>query len=241
MTNNDEYITLNTSDNTSMKAYIAVPDDKNKSYPGLILLQEAGGVNTNLKNIAKKFAKDGYIVIAPELFHRTSKSEFALSVDVLSMEEIMPHAKALTKEGMSADITASWDWLQKNEQIQHDNIACLGYCLGGRAAFLANTILPFKAAVSFYGGGITPDLIKDADSLHADMLFFWGGLDKYIPNEQIEEITSSLKKSNKHYTNIVFSYADHGFTRQGATVYNHQADTESWSITCTYLKNKLFK
>lgn len=239
MSDNNSYVTLNISDNTTMKAYISLPQDKNQTYPGLILIQEAGGVNDQMKRVADRFSAEGYVVITPEVFHRTSDSEHAFSIGHVDMELIMPHMQALTKEGLGADIQASWDWLQNNEQVQKGNIACLGFCMGGRTAFLANTLLPFKAAVSYYGGGIAPDLIKDADKLHADMLFFWGGQDKHIPHEQVQEITSKLREAGKNYTNIEFSYADHAFFRDGSEVYNERAAKESWAITLQYFKDRL--
>ena len=70
-----------------MKAYVAYPHEKNKSYPGLILFQEAGGVNNNIKGIAERLSKEGYIVIAPELYHRSSEPAF--QIDHVDMEKIM--------------------------------------------------------------------------------------------------------------------------------------------------------
>lgn len=239
MTENNSFITLDISDNTKMKAYISTPQDKNTTYPGLILFQEAGGVNQQIKRVAERFSKEGYIVITPELFHRSSDSEYAFSIDHVDMNLIMPHLKALTIEGLSADIQASWDWLQNTSQVQTENIACLGFCMGGRTAFLANTLLPFKAAVSYYGGGIVPDLINSADKLHSDMLFFWGGQDDHIPHEHVEQITSKLREVGKNYTNIEFSYTGHAFFRDGSEVYNEKAANESWAIALQYLKDRL--
>ncbi len=237
MDNQNNYISINISDNTIMRAYTAFPKDKNKTYPGLILFQEAGGVNNQIKRVVERFAEQGYIVIAPELFHRTSEPAF--SIDYVDMDLIMPHILALTEQGLKDDIKAVWNWLDNNSQVQKGNIACIGYCMGGRTSFLANTILPFKAAVSYYGGGIAPELIKNADNLNADMLFFWAGLDQHIPITQVHQINDTLRKAGKNYTSIEFSYADHAFFRDGSDVYNEKAANQSWAITLAYLKDAL--
>ena len=111
--------------------------------------------------------------------------------------------------------------------------------MGGRVSFVANTILPIKAAVSYYGGRIAPDLIKKADLLHAPMLFFWGGLDKHIPKEQIAAVTDGLTASGKPFINTVISYGDHGFFNDDKASYSEQASKEAWALTLAFLKTKL--
>lgn len=193
MSNN--YVELNVSDGTKMQAYVTMPDDVASEKPAIILFQEAFGVNHHIQSLSDRFVREGYVVIAPELFHRSA--EKGQTFEYTNFPAVMPHIQALTTEGLEADIKASWDWLQNCEKVQKENIFCIGYCMGGRTSFLANTILPFKGAVSYYGGRIVPDLIKRADDLHTDMLFFWGDKDKSISNDQIEEITAALKKSRK--------------------------------------------
>jgi carboxymethylenebutenolidase len=199
-----------------------------------MVFQEAFGVNNHIRHIANNFAEQGYIAIAPELFHRTAPKGFEGSY--MDFSAIAPHFQGITEGGMEADIRATWDWLRDNNHVQHDNISCIGYCMGGRVAFLTNTMFPVKAAVSYYGGRIVPDLIKRASKLHAPMLFFWGGLDKHIPNEQIEAITSELDKENKSYINVQISYADHGFNCDERASYNKKAAKESQALAMAFLK-----
>ena len=106
-------------------------------------------------------------------------------------------------------------------------------------AFLANSILPFKAAVSYYGGRIAPELIPRAPSLAGPMLFFWGGLDKHIPAEQIAAITAGLRQGGKPFVNVEMSDADHGFFCDERASFNAPAAAESWALTLTFLREKL--
>ena len=230
------YVNLQVSDGTTMQAYIAQPTGSG-TYPGLMLFQEAFGVNGHIKDLAERFAKEGYVVIAPEFYHRSAPAGFSASYT--DFPSVAPHMQALTVPGMEADIHACWNWLQQNKLVQKDKIACTGYCMGGRASFLANPILPFKAAVSYYGVRIAPELVTRAASLHAPMLFCWGGLDKHIPQEQIDAVTNELKKENKPYASIVFSYADHGFFCDAKAAYNPEAAKEAWALTLAFLKTKL--
>lgn len=228
-------ITLQVSDGTTMNAYVSAPEGKGP-FPGIIVFQEAFGVNGHIRSICDRLAKEGYVTIAPELFHRSAAAGTELSYTDFSL--VMPHIQALTVEGMSADMKATYDWLQQQSTVTHDKTGCIGFCMGGRASFLANTVLPLSAAISYYGGGMVP-LAERASQMHAPHLFFWGGLDKHILPEHIETVINAVKKANKTYTNIVFSYADHAFSCDERPSYNKQAASEAWAMTLAFLKNNL--
>src|SRR5207253_1918281 len=86
----------------------------------------------------------------------------------------------------------------------------VGYCMGGRTSFLANSAVPLKAAISYYGGNM-PSLLHRTNKLGAPMLLFWGELDQHIPAEQRNQVTSAMREAKKQYVDIVVSDADHGF------------------------------
>ena len=69
---------------------------------------------------------------------------------------VMPHLEALTEPGMENDLRAVAKWIESDSQADGSRMAVVGYCMGGRAAFLANSILPLRCAVSYYGGRIAP-------------------------------------------------------------------------------------
>ena len=109
--------------------------------------------------------------------------------------------------------------------------------MGGKASFLANAMLPLRAAVSFYGGGIAPDLLDHAAALHAPMLLFWGGLDKHITPEHRKAVTDALKAHGKTYVNVEFSDADHGFFCDERASYQPRAARQSWSLMLKFLRS----
>ncbi len=203
----NEDIMLQVADGTSMKGYVATPEGSGK-FPAMLVFQEAFGVNAHIRDITDRFAAAGYFAIAPELFHRSGPS-FEGKYD--DFPAVMPHLQALTPEGMIHDARSAFDWLQAHPRVLPNRTSCIGFCMGGRASFLANSALPLKAAISFYGGGIAPALLPRVADQHAPLLFCWGGLDKHIPPEQIRSVTDALRQANKSFVNVEFSDADHGF------------------------------
>ena len=229
------YVSLSVADGTNMHAYTSFPKNSPGPFPGIILFQEAFGINHHIRNVADRLAIDGYAVIAPELFHRTAPGFEGNYNDFAS---VTPHIKALTAEGLEADIKACFDWLQQQQNVVKEKIGSIGFCMGGRVSFLANIILPLSAAVSYYSGGMPP-LVNRLHEIHSPHLMFWGGLDTHIPNEHIEAVVHALKEAKKEYTNVVISYADHAFNCDERPSYNPQAAKEAWSMTLAFLENKL--
>src|SRR6266566_3922080 len=163
-----ENVTLQVADGTTMNAFVATPGDGGK-LPGLLVFQEAFGVNPHIRDVTQRFAKQGYVAISPELFHRTGPG-FEGTYD--NFPACMPHMQALTPDGLIKDVQAAFEWLQKSPRVLPNCTASVGFCMGGRVSFLANSTVPLKAAISFYGGGIAPALLPRAPQVHGPMLFF---------------------------------------------------------------------
>lgn len=227
---------LNVADGTRMHAYVAQPQNQ-QAAPGIILFQEAFGVNHHIREVADRLAAAGYVVVAPELFHRTAEPGLEIAYSDFGTVA-MPHYSAVTLDTMTQDAQAAYDWLHSQPNVQKDKIAAIGFCLGGQVAFVANAVLPLAAAVSYYGGGThtRTDLAKD---LHAPHLFFWGGLDEHISKDQIEQVIQAVEAAGKPYINTVISYADHGFHCDERPSYNKEAAAEAWALTMAYFQEKL--
>ena len=117
-------------------------------------------------------------------------------------------------------------------------VGTVGFCLGGRVSYVANTFLPLKAAISFYGGGIN-NLLSRASNMHAPHLFFWGGKDKHIKREHITALDETLSAAGKEFINVLFSDADHGFFCDKRAAYHPKAAGEAWELMRAFLKNNL--
>ena len=228
----ENHISLQVADGTTMAAYVAYPEKGTINTPGLLLFQEAFGVNHHIRKTADKFAAEGFLVIAPELFHRTAPAGWEGSYS--DFQSIMPHYQALTNEGMEADIKACYQWLLTQKVIS-DQIFSIGYCLGGKVSFLANAVVPLKAGVSYYGGG-TDQIANKAANLSGKHLFFWGGKDQHIKAENINAVTTALDEAGKDYINVKFSYADHAFSCDERPNFHPIAAKEALALTMAFLK-----
>jgi carboxymethylenebutenolidase len=233
-----EWAALQVADGTTMRAYVARPQNgRGRARAGLLVLPEAFGVNAHIRDVGERFACEGYHTLAPELFHRTAPGfEGAYN----NFAAVMPHVLALTEQGIEADVRSAYTWLREDLGASDTPIACIGFCMGGRAAFLTNSVLPVKAAVSFYGGGIAPnpmgpDLLSRTGDLHAPQLFFWGGLDKHIGPEQTQAVVEALRRAGKPFVNVEFSHADHGFFCDARPSYNPAAAQQAWALTRAFL------
>ena len=229
-----ETINLKVADGTTMQAYVARPA-ADGPHPGLMVFQEAFGVNSHIRNVTERFAKQGYLAVAPELFHRTAPPGY--EGDYNNFPSVMPHYQAVTNETAEADARATFGWLHSNSQVNADDVSCVGFCMGGRVSYLANSILPLRKAASFYGGGIAPGLLDRAPKLHAPALLIWGGLDKHIPPDQRRAITAALDEQRKIYVNVVFSNADHGFFCDERGAYQPIAARQAWALTLEFLRS----
>ncbi len=228
-------ITLQVADGTTMNAYVATPAEGTKA-PGLLVFQEAFGVNAHIRDVTERFAKQGYVAVAPELFHRTGPG---FDGDYSNFPACMPHMQALTPDGIIADARAAFDWLQNNPAVLPNATASIGFCMGGRASFLANSGLPLKAAVSFYGGGIVPTLLPRAFQQSGPILFFWGALDTHIPKEHVRTIIDTMQEAGKTYVNVEFSDANHAFFCDARPAYKETAAKQAWELTLKFLETYL--
>jgi carboxymethylenebutenolidase len=228
-----EYVNLSVDDGTSMRAYVAHPEGKPRA--GLLVFQEAFGVNAHIRDVTQRFAREGYLAISPELFHRTAPG---LEAGYTNFAEVMPHMQALTDAGLAADIQAAHAWL-KNGEAKDLSVGATGYCMGGRTSIHAALTVPLQCAVSYYGGGIAPggmfpslaDRLKD---LEAPTLYFWGGLDAHIGEDAVHAVEKALSAAKKDYVNVVFSKADHGFFCDARASYNPVAARQAWSLTLEF-------
>jgi len=232
-----EYVTLSVGDGSSMRAFVARPDGQAKA--GLMVFQEAFGVNGHIRDVTARFAREGYLAIAPELFHRTGPG---FEGDYTDFAAIMPHFQGLSTAGLEADIRAAFEWLKASAGSQTVLTGAVGYCMGGRTACLAALTVPVECAISYYGGGIGaspyfPALLDRLKDLQAPILLYWGGRDQHIPPEQVQSVTAALRAAGKAFVNVEFSEADHGFFCDARASYHPVAAAESWALTLAFLKS----
>lgn len=182
------------------------------SARAIIVLQEAFGVNDHIRDVADRFSDEGYLAVAPQLFHRDGSPE--VSYD--DFQAAMPFMANLTKQGLTNDLNATTDFLA-TLGFHAPNIAAVGFCMGGTVSFFAATLGTIGAAASFYGGGVAtgrfglPPLIELAADLQSPWLGLYGDLDQSIPVDQVEALRVATKSTSVATEIVRYSDGKHGF------------------------------
>ncbi len=229
------WIELKAPDGTRPRAWLARPEGRAKA-PGLIVYQEVFGVNGHIQEVCERFAAEGFVALAPEVYHRTAPGRVFAYDDYASAKE---HKLALTLAGLEADAQACAAWFDRDAQTEGMALGAIGYCMGGRLAFLANTALPLACAVSYYGGDIHThqDLIP---RLHGPQLFCWGGLDEAITWQQRPLVIEAMRAAKKPFVDLVLSNAHHGFNCDlRPAVYSGAAARQARGLTLAFLHEHL--
>lgn len=233
-----EFVNLSVSDGTTMRAYVSRPSGTPKG--AMMVFQEIFGINSHIRDVADRYAKQGYLAVAPEMFHRFAPG-FECGYSEAEIQAAIQHIGKLTQPGLEADIRATFDYVQTQGSLK---TASVGYCMGGRCAFMAGLIVPIACGISYYGGGIAPNqfmpgLIDRAAEMKAPMLMFWGGQDHMIPPEAVQSVTASLRAAGKTFANVEFQWADHGFFCDARGSYNKDAAKQAWALTLAFLETHI--
>lgn len=230
-----QWIDLKVSDGSVMRAFTARPEGVDRA-PGLFVFQEIFGVNGHIQEVCERYAREGYVAVAPELFHRTAPGFDAPYGDVAPGRA---EAAQMTLEGLEADFKAVAGWFDADRQASGLALGAVGYCMGGRISFLANTVLPLACAISYYGGTI-PNHLDRVSRLHAPHLFFWGGLDTAITWEQRPQLIDAMKAAGKPFIDVVFSGAHHGFNcDRRPEHFSPEASRQAMTLALGFLREHL--
>jgi carboxymethylenebutenolidase len=219
----------------SMPAYVAKPEGQGK-WPGVVVFQEIFGVNRHIRNVTDRVAAEGYVAIAPEIFHRWAPG-LELGYDATGLGkgiELMGKVKA---SDLIADTRATVDALKGRADVGGKGIGAMGFCFGGHATFLAACELPIAAAASFYGGGIAvsapggekPDTVDRANKIKGRVLCLFGEKDGYIPLDQVDKIRKALENARVRHEVVVYPDVGHGFFCDERADYDKKSADDAWS------------
>lgn len=207
--------------------YLALPPEKG---PAVVVIQEWWGLVEHIQDVTDRFAKAGFVAIAPDLYHgeKTSSPDTAKK---LRME--------MDVERAGKEITAAGRYLLSRPECSSFNYGIVGFCLGGALAqFAATRDSRAAAAVSFYGG------FKKAQphwpSLTGSLLLIYGENDEGVPAAEGRKLAADLKAAGKDAEIIEYPGAGHAFFNDSRPeVFNEKAAGDSWKRTLNFLKSKL--
>ena len=216
-----------------MPAYRAMPD-KGRKFPTVLVVQEIFGVHEHIKDICRRFAKLGYLAIAPELYARQG------DVSKLPINEIISKVVSrVPDEQVMSDLDAAVAWAAKNKG-NTGRLGITGFCWGGRIVWLYAAHNPkLKAGVAWYGRLTPPppDRVNPLQpkaplelvgQLKAPVLGLYGGKDTGIPVADVEKMRAALKAAGSKSEIILYPDAPHGFHADYRPSYNKAAAQDGW-------------
>lgn len=228
-----EWITLTAADGHQLAAWRQTPTSSPKG--GLVLVQEAFGVNHYIREVASHFAALGYDVVAPAMFDRYERgfevgySEDEIARGLAMLPQVDWDKALLDVEAARIMLSAA---LADVLPDMKKRVGIVGYCFGGSMAWLAACRLPFAAAVVYYGSRI-PKFSERA--LRCPLIAHFGRLDKSIPVEQVE----ALAEAHPDIPFYLYDGAGHGFSCDERAAFDQAAHDLAWQRTVDFLRTHL--
>jgi carboxymethylenebutenolidase len=220
------------SGNETVSGFLATPEGKGP-FPGVIAIHEWWGLDDWVKSQARALAKEGYVVLAPDLYRGkvTNKQEEA--------HQLM---SGLPPDRAMRDLKAAYAYLQTRPDVQKDRIGAIGWCMGGRYALALATEEPtLAAAVAYYGA--PPTDAQMIARIKAPVLGNYGAEDKGPSPEQVKEFEAAMKKAGKTIDVKIYPGAGHAFANENNPWkgFRPEAAKDAWARTVAFFKKHLQK
>jgi len=223
-------------DGGEFDAYCALPDAGHG--PGVLLFQEAFGVNDNMRRLAELFAADGFVTLVPDMFWRI-EPHFERQ-DESGLPDAMVMVQQLDREAVISDISAAHAHLLAMSESTA-KLGTVGFCLGGALAFACAATSRVDgrgpdAAVCYYGSGIN-ELIGLAPAIECPTMYHYGKHDEYIPPENVAEVERAVARPG---VELHLYDAGHAFSNWDApSFYQEEAANAAWARTLAFFHRHL--
>ena len=225
-----------------LPGYYVTPEGTGK-FPAVIVLMEAFGLNKWCKSICDRLALSGFAAIAPDFYRGTTYAYTDVPGAIAKL-------KSLNDDAIMGDVGKSLDFLGAKTEINASGIGVIGFCMGGRYAFLCNAVYPtkIKAAISFYGGGIdaTPgnplgqkSILDRVTAIQSPIMLMYGSDDQLIAADEHGRVATALSTAKKRYILNLFPNAGHGFMSDRRENYSPEAAAEAWMMTTGFFSQNL--
>jgi carboxymethylenebutenolidase len=201
----------------------------------VLVFMEIFGINTHIRDVVERVAREGYVALAPDYFHRTGPGA-EYGYDDGGFAKGMALLGALKADEMISDARDSLAWLRDRSDVRGDRIGAMGFCIGGHMTYLIACESDVAAAASFYGGGIAapqgpggaPATIGRTGKIKGRILCLFGAEDSFIPLDQVEAIKAALAEQGVRHDTVVYEGADHGFFCDQRGTYHEKAAADAW-------------
>ncbi len=232
-------------DAPQLPAYLAKPEGTGP-FPAVLVIFEAFGLNGHIKEIARRFAEEGFVALAPDYYY----PEKERVVPYGDLQKVFALANTLADERAEKDTGRALRFLKEQKEVKPNAIGVTGFCMGGRLAFLTACWYPedIAAAVPFYGGGIgskgrfqgqTLIPLDLAERICCPMILNFGEKDASITLEEVQKIGSRLKELGKNAEVKVYPGAEHGFMCNERASYHPEAAKDAWEKMLAFFRQHL--
>ncbi|MFQ5851160.1 MAG: dienelactone hydrolase family protein [Candidatus Binatia bacterium] len=214
-----------------MPLYACLPDAPGP-FPGMVVIQHQGGVDEFVQEMTGRISSAGYVSVAPDLYHRDSPD----------CQDDGPTRRARLRDiNVVKDVDATVTFLKMHKLVDGERVGIIGYCMGGRVAYMmaiANS--SFKAAVMYYGGNIFvpwgegPSPFQRTASMHCPIMGHFGEEDLNPSPEDMRKLDAELTKYGKIHEFYSYSRAGHAFMNKWSTNYRSHAEEASWPRTLDF-------
>jgi carboxymethylenebutenolidase len=217
------------SNGLTTPGFLARPKD-NGPFPGVIVVQEWWGLNDNIKDIAQRFAREGFAAFAPDLYHGVVAAEPG---------QAQKQMMQLDMTRASQELVKATEYLAEQPYIDSRGIGAIGFCMGGGLAMTLATDTPLIRAVApFYGA--PPEPIDKVQSLAGPVFAVFAEHDDWIGPPVREKLHQALEEHSKQFEIKVYPGTHHGFfndTRKD--VHDAKASTDAWKHVISLFRENL--
>lgn len=232
------------SQGQAIPAYLAYPD-KPDGCSTVVVIQEVFGVNAHIRDVANRIAQEGYIAIAPHIYHRQAPG-FEVGYGEADLELGRKYKNGTQADELLNDIQGAIDYVQQHFDHVPAAVGCIGFCFGGHVAYLAATLPAMRATASFYGAGIcrfTPGggepTVSRTPEINGTVYAFLGLQDPLIAADEVDEMAAALSQHQVDHRIYRYPDATHGFFCDRRDSYQADAAQDAWNHVKSLFRAKL--
>ena len=215
-------------------AFAACPEGPG-AFPGVILYMDAPGIREELRNMARRIAKNGYFCLLPDLYYRLGTLRFDIPRRSDAMSVVIRGAmESLSNAAIVEDTAGMISFLDGQEKVRPGPIGCVGHCMSGSfVVSIAGELPRVKAAASLYGVRLVTDKPDSPhlslDRIKGELYFAFAEIDPAVPANVVPELKAALEKAGTRHRLETFPATHHGFCFADRADYNAVAAEAAWA------------
>lgn len=225
------------SDGGMMRMHFSMPEGAGP-FPGIVVIQHQGGIDEFMQGMTRRLAEAGYVAAAPDLYHRDGPD---------CTDDLVTRRSRLSDRRIINDINATIGFFERQSGVDTSRLAVIGFCMGGRVAYLAAAVNPaFKAAVVYYPGNAfrawgrdLPSPFERTAEISCPVQGHFGAEDKNPSPEDMQRLDTELTKFGKAHEFYSYPGAGHAFMDNTKESYRRHAEEASWPRTLEFFGRHL--